>query len=439
MTVAAPPRWRLIGGQAAWTLADQAFSSLGTLILAVAVAQRAGLVGFGAYATVITLYALALTGARALLSTPYLMRAASSHDQAAGMLAAGMLGAALLVALPLSVVTLAAASAVGAPLAGYLVVLAGALPVLLLQDCYRFVLRQADRYHAVALNDGIWTAVQAGLSLALLDTALGESALAHVGAWGAGAAVAVGHGWAATRTAPDLRAGRRFLTDTRRLGIPLLVEAFAVAGSNSVGQFAIAATGGAAALAPIKGAHVVLGPVNVVNSGLVFLVTPVLLRTGAADRRRLVRHCGLFGLVIAAASVASGALLLVLPQPLGVAMLGETWAPARQAVLPTALALAAYGAQTAAMLGFRAHRNTTRSMLLRLCTFPLPVVAGLAGLAVAGPLGAAYGLCAGATVTAAVLWVALLRLPASPAVACPAVARPPSDAHPGARELERET
>jgi hypothetical protein len=105
-------------------------------------------------------------------------------------------------------------------------------------------------------------------------------------------------------------------------------------------------------------------------------------------------------------------LVLALPDGLGPLLLGETWTQARGAVLPTALALAAYGFQTAAMLGFRAHQIATRSMVLRLLLFPVPAVAGVTGLAVNGAIGAAYGLFVGASITAALLWAALVRVPA---------------------------
>jgi hypothetical protein len=347
---------------------------------------------------------------------PYMMRAASAQQaNEARLLTSGTLGAAVLVAIPVSVVLIVGAFLLGGPLIGYLLVLSAATPFLLLQDAYRFVLRQRDDSRTVAINDGIWTVTQGMLSLSLLATPVGGGALWHFSCWGLGVAVAVLHAWRTTRTAPDLRGGLRFLRLTRQLGVPLLVEAFAVAGSNSVGQFAIATTGGLAALAPIKGAHVALGPVNVVNGGLVFLVTPIMIRTGAADRRRLLVRCGLFGLVIALVSVAAGLLVLAVPDDLGAVLLGETWTDARVAVLPTALALAAYGAQTAAMLGFRAHQIATRSMVLRLITFPIPAVAGMTGLALNGSLGAAYGLFVGASITAALIWTALIRLPPAPA------------------------
>ncbi|HXV93153.1 MAG TPA: hypothetical protein VD813_07645 [Pseudonocardia sp.] len=421
-----------LGGQAVWSILDQAVSSLGTLVLSVAVAQRSDVAGFGAFAAMITVYALVLTGSRAFVSMPYLMRAADPDgadpdgaDRAGGRgLVAGTLGAAVLAAAPVSggllVAAAVTAAVAGGPLPALLAVLAAAMPFLLLQDAYRFVLRQREDSRGVAVNDTIWTAVQAAASVSLVTVPAlgpaGDTAIAHVGAWVLGVVVAVGHGLRRTGTAPSLAGGWRFLRRTRRQGVPLLVEAFAIAGSNSTGQFAIGAVGGLAALAPIKGAHVALGPVNVVNGGLVFLATPIVLRAGATDRRRLLGLCGAFGLVIGAVSAAAGLLLLAVPAEVGALLLGQTWSEARAAVLPTALALGAYGAQTAAMLGFRAHRITTRTMVLRLVTFPVPAVAGVVGLFVNGPVGAAYGLFAAASVTAALLWTVLVRLPAAPPV-----------------------
>lgn len=395
-------------GQAAWTLVDQAVSSLGTLVLAVAVGRGADVASFGAFATAITVYALALTASRAAVCMPDMMR--STEGGGHGVDPGALPGSAVVLAAPISLAILAAGLLSQGPVRDYLLLLAVTTPFLLLQDAYRFLLRRRDRSRSVAVNDTIWTAVQVGLSSLMWSGLVEERALWHFGCWGVGVLVALVHAWCVTRVAPAPGHGLRSLVETRRVAAPLLVEAMATNGSNSLAQFVIATFGGLAVLAPVKGAHVVLGPVNVLNGGLVFLVTPIFLRLGAAGDRRLLACCVAFAAVIAGSSMAVGITVLALPAEYAHHVLGQTGELARAVVLPTALALSAYGAQTAAALGIQAYRAPTRSMVVRLATFPVPSVAAVLGIVVGGVEGAAYGLFLGAALSAALLWITFLRL-----------------------------
>lgn len=408
------PATRALGGQASWSVLDQAASSLGTLVLSVVVARASDLDGFGAFAIAFMIYTLVLTGSRALLTMPYMMDAsdgAAGHDS---RLAAGVLGAVGAVSLLLAAGLAVAGALVAGPLGPYLLLMAAGLPPLLLQDGYRFVLLQRQGSRPVATNDAAWTALQVTLSVLVALTPVQPAAALHVVAWIVGAAAA--GIWARWRTgiAPDLREGVRFVARTRRTGVPLLVEAFAISGSGASANFAVAAVGGLAAVAPLRGAAVVLGPVSVATGGLLFLATPMVLRVGAHDKARLLVLCAGFGAVVAAVSLVTAFLVVLVPPELGVLLMGEVFLESRPVVVPVALAIAAYALKTAAMLGFRAHRVTVRTMVLNLVVFPLPAVSATAGLGIGGPAGAAYGIAAAALLTSAVLWWMLVLLPAAP-------------------------
>lgn len=411
MTRAVRSRMRSLGRDATWSVLDQAISSLGTLVLAIAVGRASDPAGFGGYAAAIAAYGLFLTGSRALVSMPYLMRVTTKPEEARDI-GAGVVGAALLSALPASVLIAVVAVVVGGPTAGYLLVLAAAIPPLLVQDAYRFVLQQVRGSRAVTLNDLLWTGVQATLTAMLLVVPGANLPLLHFVAWATGATCAALHAAHRCRFVPTPARGLRYLRATRREGPPLVVESLAIVGSDVTAQFALAAVAGPAALAPVRGALVALGPVNVVNGGLLFLVTPIVLRGGGADRRRLHRTCVLFGLVIGVVALSAAAVLSQLPPEVGRQLLGDSWDGAQAALLPMGLATAAYGMQTAAMLGFRAHRITRATMRLRLVLLPVPAVLAVLGLHLGGFNGGAYGLFVGALITAGVLWWALVRLPA---------------------------
>jgi O-antigen/teichoic acid export membrane protein len=410
---------RALRGQAVWSLLDQAVSSAGTLLLSIAVAQRSDATSFGAFATAVAVYSLAVTATRALVSMPFMMRAARDVAADDGLVTAA-LGAVAVASVPVSAAVLVAALLLPAPLSAFLGVLGFSLPFLLLQDAYRFVLRERDDARAAALSDVVWTVAQILVSTAVVLVVPGDGSLWHFAGWGAGVALATLYAGWAIGLRPHLARARAFAASTRKLGLPLLVEAFAIAGSGSAAQFALAGAGGLAATAPLKGAAVALGPINVVNGGLLFLITPLVLKTDLSRRRRLLLHCAAFGLVITVASLVTAIVLVALPDWVGAALLGDTWASAREVVVPSATALAGYGFQTAAMLGFRAHQVAVRTMVLHLINFPIPALCGIAGFAAAGVVGAAWGLCASATLTALALWVLLLRSTRSPAPGFPA-------------------
>ncbi len=404
-------RARSLGGQASWSLLDQGASSLGTFVLSVAVARTSDLSGFGAFAIAFTVYTLTLTGSRALLTMPYMMKA--SVKESSPPLASGALGA---------VVTLSATGAGALAVAAlifdgslrlYLLLIAVGLPALLLQDAYRYVLLQIHGMRSVAAIDAGWTGLQITLSLCVVLTAGTATGPWHLVAWLLGAGAAAIWGWRRTRIRPHVVDGWQFIIRTRRTGVPLMVEAFAISGGGAAAGFAVAAVGGLVALAPLRGASVVLGPVSVAIGGLLFLVTPIVLRTGASDKARLLRRCALFGGIVSMVSLVTASLVLLIPTEVGVELMGRVWVDSRPVIFPAALVIAVYSLETSAMLGFRAHHITTRTMVLRLYTFPVPALSAVAGLLWGGPVGAAYGMAAAGLGTAAALWWMLARLPAS--------------------------
>jgi O-antigen/teichoic acid export membrane protein len=402
------PRRPSFREKAVWTVLDQAASSLGTFALSVVVARNSDLAEFGAFALVMTLYALTNTAVRALICTPFLMEATGEDDQRG--LAAGALGAAAVLAVPLCGGLLLAAVWLAEPTRFFVLALAIGTPLLLLQDIYRFVLRQRDDLRSVALNDTLWTGCQ--LALAAIVLAVVETGVSYwcFAGWLGGVGIAVAHGMWRTGVLPSLPAARRFFGRTKGLGVPMVVEAFALAGSASVAQFAILAVGGLEVLAPLKGAAVVLGPVNIINGGLIFLVTPIVLKMSLAHRRRILVRCGYFAVTVAGLALAAAAILLLVPDEVGELILGQTWAVAGVAILPTALAFAAFAAQTAAMLAFRAYKVTLHTMTVQVVMFPLPAACGVVGFFLGGAEGAAWGLFASAAATAVVLWTLLLHL-----------------------------
>ena len=200
---------------AGWTAADQAASSLVTLLLSVGVARAGGTRLLGQFALAFTAYLLVLGFQRALVTEPLMSLPAG--DRAVPRAA---LGSSLVFGAAVGAVVLL----VGLAGAGTgLVVLGAVLPALLLQDAVRFTAFQRQDARGAAAVDLTWLLLLA-VSWPLL---VGADAVAvPLLLWGAGALCGALVGMAAGRLRP---AGPRtawswWVRDARTYGGLLAVE-----------------------------------------------------------------------------------------------------------------------------------------------------------------------------------------------------------------------
>jgi O-antigen/teichoic acid export membrane protein len=394
-------------GTAIWSLTDQGLSSVGSLALSVLVARSASEYQFGAFTAGFLVYSLALTGTRALISMPYQMALAKSTDsREEADLTARVLGATVMVALLPAAGILVWSLFVDPAGSIVLLVTAIALPGLLLQDACRYVVRHYRDVRTVAVVDGVWSGAQLLLSVVVVVVGLPPSS--HVIAWAVGAAASVAFALVEVRPTVSPVSGLRHLWSGRRRSVPLLIESLAITGSYSASQFSLAAFGGLADIAPLRAANVALGPVNVANGGLLFVVTPAVLRRAAANLGQALRLCAVFSGAMTIVSLVCGLALLLVPADIGTALFGQSWAGAGEVILPSSLALAAYALQSGAVLGFRALDVTVRSMVIHLLTFPLPSIGAVLGYSLADVTGAAWGLAATAALVSLYLWFDVL-------------------------------
>jgi hypothetical protein len=122
---------------------------------------------------------------------------------------------------------------------------------------------------------------------------------------------------------------------------------------------------------------------------LVFLVAE-----GARSRgdglRSYGRQVDLAAAVLTAGSLAAGALYAVIPDRLGEAILGDTWAQAHDLVFAFAVLTAASAVTACYSAGVRGNADGTRLVVLRVATFVPLVIAAAVGVAVWGAPGAAW-------------------------------------------------
>jgi O-antigen/teichoic acid export membrane protein len=98
------------------------------------------------------------------------------------------------------------------------------------------------------------------------------------------------------------------------------------------------------------------------------------------------------------------ALVSLLPDALGRALLGDSWPDAQHVILPLGIALAALASGAGAGIGLRALADARGSLRARAYDALANVVLGTTGAVLGGAVGAAWGIAAGAVIGASGYW-----------------------------------
>lgn len=171
-------------------------------------------------------------------------------------------------------------------------------------------------------------------------------------------------------------------------------EMLAVSGTIQVYMLGITAAAGLAATAGIRGAQVLLGPVNVLNQGIRMIAVPEAARALKHSYRRLWLVGLAISLGVGAGALAWGAVFLLLPEVVGRQLLGPgVWAQARTVMVPVIL-LQAFGASNAGAFAImRALTAATRGLQVRLVSSIILIIAACRGSFSGRPQGCGLGPC----------------------------------------------
>jgi O-antigen/teichoic acid export membrane protein len=393
---------RQIFGRLGWGAADQAFSSITNFALGISVARTTTPEDFGAFSIAFATYSISFGLARALTSDVLAVRfSAIGTDRRHGT--ASATGVAIALGAIIGVACLAVGAFVGGPVGNALLVLAPAMPWLLLQDTWRFVFFAAGRPVSAFINDVVWAIVLFPL-LALLLLTDRDSVGWFMYAWEVSALVAALFGIWQARLLPDPTQVRRWLRDHRDYIGPFLGEFAALRGASQAVTYAVAGIGGLTAAGAIRGGFILLSPLYVFFLGFRNVIVPegvrLLERSSGALRSRTALLS--FGLGFLAA--AWGTILLSLPSSVGATLLGETWPEARHVILPLTFGMVGSGLTIGPAAAVRSLAAMRRSLRTRLAIAALTIVAGAAGVQSAGATGAAWALAAAACAGAGVWW-----------------------------------
>jgi O-antigen/teichoic acid export membrane protein len=377
-----------------WGLADQALSSLTNFALAVLVARAVSTSALGAFGLAFTTYTITLGATRALCQEPLTVRYSATpvREWRTGVAAAK--GVALVLGAAAGVVCIAAAFAFGGTLRGSLLVLGIGMPGLIVQDTWRTAFFSRLRGRTAFGNDLVWALAQVVLVAAVLVAGT-RSVPAFIAAWAGAAAFAALFGIVQSGFVPRPGRTRWWLSHHRDLGPRYLVEFLARNAAQSGAMYTTAAFAGLAAAGALRGAQVVLGPLNVLNMGVTAPAVAESVRIARRSPRRMKRAVELLAVALVLVFVTWGVVVYLLPASVGEALLKRSWHPAHDVIPAYTAVMAASGMLTAATVGLRAMAAAKRSLRSRLVTGVLAVAGGTVGAATYGAVGAATGLALG--------------------------------------------
>lgn len=387
-----------------WSLLDQAASSLSNYALFIVVARTEGVRGLGAFSVSYTSYAIILSALRALSTDPLLVRYSNVRRRDLRTPAAmvtgfgGMAGA--LVGLALVSTGLLVRGPIGPPL----VALGATLPLLMIQDACRFIFIAGKQPARAFVNDAVWLTVQIGALAALVSRGHPSTAV-EVLAWGLSGGVAAGFGLFQLWQLPAPLKARRWFRSQRDLGMPFCGAVLVDRGSSQLGFNLVGAVGGLGSLGALTAARALFAPVTTVLSAASSVAVAEGTRLGGT-RLTIRKYSWILSAVLAVLPLALAGVLYFGPQVLGRVLVGKSWLPAREALLPMAVFSAALAATLGPWTGLRVIQAANATFGVKLALAPVSLAAPVVGYLRGGVRGAAIGLAASGIVVVAVwAWV----------------------------------
>ena len=307
------PSIRLVG-RVGWAVIDQGFVSLANFGLGVVVARLVSPTEFGAFGVAFTVYLVVLNVARGFAILPLTIRFGGDPTEFRRG-AAEATGVAFAIGVGGSVVCLAIAVLVGGLPEIALAALAAALPGLLVQDAWRFVLFTSRRGPVAIINDLVATVVMATFIVMVVafDTV---SVFTMVLCWGGGGTAAALVGILQTKIRPEPSRTIRWCREHWDITPQFLGSELTQMGGGVLVLFALGTLVDLAAVGSIRGAQLLLGPAYVLYIGVHLSMIPEAARlTGSLVR---FRRIALFSsTALAVAGAGWGLVLLLLPDSVG--------------------------------------------------------------------------------------------------------------------------
>ncbi|HUI03339.1 MAG TPA: oligosaccharide flippase family protein [Acidimicrobiales bacterium] len=393
-----------VGRRALLTLLDQGFSSISNFAVVVVVARIAGATGLGGFSFAYAGWLILAALHRSLITDPMMIEGDHRSDVARGAarglaaeLVLGGAGAAFFAAAG-AVLLLAGQHAFGIAM----VALAPWLPVLVVQDYWRWAGFMQARPGSALVNDTVFNCVQ-GAAFGLLLVAHVHSVVVVIAAWGLGGAVGALAGLWQFRVTPSLAGGLALLRTRWSLSKWLAGTSLANWGSSQAYMLLAGAILGPASLGGLKAAQtLVTGPALVLIQAGGGIGTPEATRAyaeqGWTSLTRVARAVGGLSVV----SLGLGTLVVaVWGRPLLSLIYGTHFAHLQLVAVLIGVSNVVRGLSVGPILVLKATRNTRYLFHAVVVT----LVASVLSVAALAPLYGVNGAAA-STIVASVFMAA---------------------------------
>ena len=411
--------------RAVWGVLDQALSSATNFALSVAVARAVAPAQFGAFSVAFAAFLVALTIARSIATDPLTIRYSARETDAWREATARATGTSIAFGVVTGAIGLIITLVVGGDIGAALGPLSVGLPVMLLQDAWRFALFAGRRGRDAFLNDLV-CAIVLGVAIVAIEVAGVDDVSSLVIAWVVSGTAGAAFGAWQCRVRPDARV-RGWLREHLDIAPRLAIEGAILSGGQQLVLVVIGAVAGLASVASVRAAQVLLNALHVATYGLFLFAVPEGVRLLARSTTALLSLCVSLAGVLSMMTIAWGALLIALPDPWGRQLLGDTWMLARPLILPVTLMMLGSAIQLSAVVGLRALAAARRSLMTRIVTSGALFAGGVAGAVFGGAAGAASGMALAVLTGSLLWWVQLFRAVRAYQAGGPSVQAAPAD------------
>ena len=395
-----------VGMRAGWGLADQMVSSLTNAGLSIMIARAVDADSFGAFGVAFAVFSFTLGASRAIVSDPLVIRYSSADAGALRAAVSRATGLVLVFGAAVGAAVFAASTALGGTVAVSLRALALVLPGLLLQDSWRYAFLARGRPRAALVNDLVWGVTQFAL-IGLLVTARAQTVSLLVLAWGGAGLAGAAFGLAQAKVLPRPGRALAWLREHRDLAPLLVLEYTITLGVFNAALFMIGVLSGLSDVGAIRAAQVLLGPIQVLFLGAAAITVPEFSRRTDRNSAVLTRDAAVVSGVLACAATAWLLVLLLLPDSVGIAVLGDSWPGARRTLPYVGLMLISIGSNAGPYLMLRALGAGRRVLQASALQAPLTLVFGVTGAVVASAPGAAAGFAVAHWFGTGLWWISL--------------------------------
>lgn len=382
---------------------DQLLYSLTNFALTVLVARSVSAAQFGSFALVMAAYLIVVATVRGLTSETLVVRVTAAEPGSWRRAASAGGGAASVFGLLAGAALVAFGIVAHGAVASTAIAVGVGMPGLMVQDYLRFAALSLGRPALALANDGVQATVQFGLTGILLAMHAHTPYL-FVGAWMIGAHVGALVGLATLRL--PLRPDRivLWLREHGSFAARYAADDLAQQGAQQATTYVVAATAGLINTGALRGAQTVFAPPGILNLGVQAAATPELVRIRQRSLRRLNRYAVGIAAALGAAGAAWGALALLCPNRVGVALFGVTWPHARPLLAYFVVAQVASSVRVGAMAGLRALAAANRTLIARSVVLTLGLTFQVIGAVLDGAKGVAVAVAIVSPIQAAAWW-----------------------------------